>query len=233
MSMQTPSPGPRLSDQAYATIRRLIIECRLAPGREISEPELCLMLGQNRAGVRAALLRLAQEKLVQPIPRRGYRVSPLTLQDARDVFELRRMLEPPAAALAAGRLRKVDFAPLDAAFDAGYRREEAPTVAAFLAANRGFRLLVTGAAGNARLVEIVAGLVDESERYISLTLMTWDRSQEMLRGYRALRAAILEDRAAAAEAEARRQVEFARERVMEALLAHEDIARRPIGYAGG
>jgi DNA-binding GntR family transcriptional regulator len=223
----------RLSDQAYAAIRRLIIDCRLAPGSDISEPELCLMLGQNRAGVRAALLRLAQEKLVRPIPRRGYRVSPLTIRDARNVFDLRRLLEPPAAAQAAGRLRAADFDPLDSAFGAGYRRSEGSSVAAFLAANRAFRVLVSGAGGNERLAEIVAGLIDESERYISLTLLAQDRSQEMLRGYAALRDAILGNRPAEAEAEAGRQVEFARARVMEALLEHEDILGRPIGLGAG
>ena len=73
----------------------------------------------------------------------------------------------------------------------------------------------------------------ESERYISLTLVAQDRSQEMLRGYRKLRGAILGNRPAEAEAESRRQVEFARDRVMEVLLEHEDIVARPIGLPSG
>src|SRR6266478_2648099 len=95
----------RLSDRAYDDLRRMIIDLSLEPGRRISEPELSEMLGHRTASVRAALQRLAQERLVSPIARQGYEVSALTIQDARNIFDLRLALEPPAAHYAAGRVK--------------------------------------------------------------------------------------------------------------------------------
>src|SRR5258708_3642585 len=79
----------RLSDRAYAEIRRRIIELILRPGSQISEPELSASLRYTKASVRAALVRLAQEKLVRPVARQGYVVSPLTIEDARNILDLR------------------------------------------------------------------------------------------------------------------------------------------------
>jgi DNA-binding GntR family transcriptional regulator len=206
-----------LSARSYRRLRRLIIECRLAPGSVVSEPDISASLGETRAGVRAALLRLAQEKLVKPIPRRGYIVSPLTLRDARHVFELRLLLEPPSAALAVGHLTERSFATLDAQFETGYRPGEAQSLADFISANRAFRLLVAGASGNDRLAAMVATLVDESERYIWLSLTQQDRNRNVHAGYHALRSAILEGRAEDARRISAEQVETTQRNVIEAL----------------
>ena len=223
------SDNARLSDQAYGAIRSLIIECRLAPGSAVSEPELSAKLGQNRAGVRAALLRLSQQGLVRPVPRRGYVVSPLTLRDAHDIFGMRLLLEPPAAAEAAGRLDASAFRDVERAFASGYRRGDTRSTAAFLRANRAFRVIIAGAGGNRRLADAVAGLVDESERYLLLSLLPADRSREMLSGYRDLVAAVVGGEGSRAEAISRGQIETARARVIEALMAHPALIDMPVG----
>jgi len=83
---------PLLSDRAYERIRHDIISCVLAPGSEISETQLCAQYKIGKAPVRMALNRLAHDGLVRAIPRRGYRVTPVTVKDIHDVFELRLML---------------------------------------------------------------------------------------------------------------------------------------------
>src|SRR3970040_1475183 len=93
---------PLLSDRAYERIRHDIISCLLAPGTEISEAQLCSHYKIGKPPVRMALNRLAHDGLVRAIPRRGYRVTPVTVKDVHDVFELRLMLEPPPARTAAG-----------------------------------------------------------------------------------------------------------------------------------
>src|SRR5262249_60487548 len=90
-------PIPLLTDRAYERIRHDIIACVIAPGTEISEAQLCAQYKLGKAPVRMALNRLAHDGLVRTIPNRGYMVSPVTVRDVHDVFELRLMLEPQAA----------------------------------------------------------------------------------------------------------------------------------------
>ena len=98
------APIPLLTDRAYERIKHDVITCVLAPGTEVSEPQLCLQYRLGKAPVRMALIRLAHDGLVRAIPRRGYRISPVTLKDIQDIFELRLMLEPLAARMAAGKI---------------------------------------------------------------------------------------------------------------------------------
>ena len=98
------APVPLLTDRAYERLKHDVITCVLAPGTEVSEPQLCLNYRLGKAPVRMALIRLAHDGLVRAIPRRGYLISPVTLKDIQDIFELRLMLEPRAARMAAGNI---------------------------------------------------------------------------------------------------------------------------------
>lgn len=93
----------RLSDQAYAALKREIVSLELAPGAVLSEPELTVRLGIGRTPLREALQRLAEEDLVVVLPHRGTFVSPVGAADVQAVFELRVELDAFAARLAAER----------------------------------------------------------------------------------------------------------------------------------
>jgi DNA-binding GntR family transcriptional regulator len=99
-------PGGRtLTDAAYARLRESIVTLRLAPGAALPEAELCRRLGISRTPVRAALLRLRQEGLVETVgtARAGrLSVAPLTAADMRELFLMVGALDGLAARLAAG-----------------------------------------------------------------------------------------------------------------------------------
>ena len=80
-------------DQAYAEIRRRILDNHYAPGHQVLEQELAADLGMSRTPVREALVRLQNERFVQLIPRHGMRVVPLSIQDLREVYEVLTSLE--------------------------------------------------------------------------------------------------------------------------------------------
>jgi DNA-binding GntR family transcriptional regulator len=101
------------SEQAYYAIRELIVTLELAPGSVISEQELMARLGLGRTPVREALRALAQEKLVEVYPRRGIFVSPVDVRNLASLSEVRGVLEPLAARLAASRLDDTDRAELE------------------------------------------------------------------------------------------------------------------------
>ena len=95
--------GRRLAEMAYDEIRTRIITLELCPGEEFTESELTQVLQLGKTPIREALLRLRLEGMVEAQARSGYRVSPVTLKDARDLCELRTLLEGEAARLVATR----------------------------------------------------------------------------------------------------------------------------------
>jgi DNA-binding GntR family transcriptional regulator len=97
-----------LADKAYHAIRGLIVSLELAPGALIDERELIERLGIGRTPVREALRRLAQEQLVEVYPRRGMFVTPVDVRALARLSEVRAVLEPEAARLAAERATDAD-----------------------------------------------------------------------------------------------------------------------------
>jgi DNA-binding GntR family transcriptional regulator len=103
-----------LADKAYQEIRRLIVSLELAPGAVIDERELIERLEIGRTPVREALRRLAHERLVEVYPRRGMFVTGVDVRELARLSEVRELLEPEAARLAAERATDVDRAELGA-----------------------------------------------------------------------------------------------------------------------
>jgi DNA-binding GntR family transcriptional regulator len=103
-----------LADKAYHEIRVLIVSLELAPGAVIDERDLIERLGIGRTPVREALRRLAQERLVEVYPRRGIFVTGVDVRELARLSEVREVLEPEAARLAAERATDADRAELAA-----------------------------------------------------------------------------------------------------------------------
>jgi DNA-binding GntR family transcriptional regulator len=101
-----------LADKAYHEIRGLIVSLELAPGAVIDERELIERLAIGRTPVREALRRLAHERLVEVYPRRGMFVSGVDVRELARLSEVRELLEPEAARLAAERATDTDRAEL-------------------------------------------------------------------------------------------------------------------------
>jgi len=88
--MSRPSPRTELAHEA---LRRAIIEQALRPGTKLPEDEIGSHFSMSRTLVRAVLARLQAEGLVDARPKRTATVAEPTLEEARDVFEVRRALE--------------------------------------------------------------------------------------------------------------------------------------------
>jgi DNA-binding GntR family transcriptional regulator len=97
-----------LADKAYHEIRGLIVSLELAPGAVIDERELIERLEIGRTPVREALRRLAHERLVEVYPRRGMFVTGVDVRELARLSEVREVLEPEAARLAAERATDAD-----------------------------------------------------------------------------------------------------------------------------
>lgn len=81
-------------DQIYERIFTAIVEHRLPPGTKLAEERLADIFGVSRARIREVLTRLAYEQAVELFPKRGAFVAKPTIEQAMDVFEARRLIEP-------------------------------------------------------------------------------------------------------------------------------------------
>ena len=82
------------NDDIYERVVAAILEHRLRPGTKLGEDRLAGIFGVSRARVREVLARLAHEQIVELYPQRGAYVAKPSIEQALDVFEARRLIEP-------------------------------------------------------------------------------------------------------------------------------------------
>lgn len=82
-----------LRERVVDILRQAIIDRRFPPGSHLRERELCDLLGVSRTSVREALRHLESEQLIETVPHKGPVVVALTAQDAKDLYQVRAVLE--------------------------------------------------------------------------------------------------------------------------------------------
>src|SRR5215213_10039320 len=95
-------------DLAYVRIRSMVVEGEIPPGGRLGQVELAEQLGISRTPVREALRRLTGEGLAEFVPNRGFRAASPGLDDVLRRLEVRSLLEPGIARLAAARRSRDD-----------------------------------------------------------------------------------------------------------------------------
>lgn len=116
---------PRASDVAYEELRQRIIDLRLPPGVVVNENALAAELGMGRMPVREAIARLATDRFITVLPRRGTVVTPIGLDDVLDMFEAREAIECGVAHIVATRATADDLATLRKLVEAADRARDA------------------------------------------------------------------------------------------------------------
>jgi DNA-binding GntR family transcriptional regulator len=145
-----------LAERAYTDIEERIVTLRLAPGLIITEAALSEQLGIGRTPIREALQRLARERLVRILPRRGVMVSEIDIKAQLRLLELRREVERLMARSAARRAdgaQRQQFAEIATRMDKSAAGRDA---VAFMRADREFNDLCVAAARN----EFIVGAMD-------------------------------------------------------------------------
>jgi DNA-binding GntR family transcriptional regulator len=215
---------PKLSDLAYGRIKRDVVECVLHPGSAVTETQLTRRYHLGKAPVRAALVRLRQEGLVQPVARRGYVISPIVVKDVQDLFEFRLLLEPRTARLAAGRISDQDIRHLKALC-----RADKGTGTAFNRANTDFHVVVARAAGNQRVAIALEHSLEAMERLFQMEMTSADQNKAV-QDHNLLLQALASGDGDRAEKIAAAHIENARNRVMSAIFSSADMMAVEIRY---
>ncbi|MGH3168572.1 MAG: GntR family transcriptional regulator [Trebonia sp.] len=103
-SAVSPRAGEPARAHAIAALRQAILSGDVAPGQRLVEEELAAELRVTRASLRAALIELTAEGLVQRVPNKGARVRVVTAEEAVAITECRMALEALCAVKAAERV---------------------------------------------------------------------------------------------------------------------------------
>jgi DNA-binding GntR family transcriptional regulator len=143
-----PAAAESLTEKAYRLIEELIVTLQIAPGTVVSEASLSERLGIGRTPIREALQRLARERLVVVLPRRGIMVSEINVRTQLRLLEVRRELErliARSAARRAGDDQRAAFRDIAKAMEAAARSNDDMT---FMRNDRELNLLCLEAARN-------------------------------------------------------------------------------------
>ncbi len=165
----------------YDLLKRKIIAGELTAGTILNEAELANELKIGKTPTREALLLLTHEGFVDALPRVGYVVTRLTLQDILEIFALRILIEVEAIGIASERISEEDIRKLiennqkesllvqhqgdNSLREQGYQ------------INREFHLIIAQATGNKRLARLVQEMIDDLERALSFDPYIADPSQ--------------------------------------------------------
>lgn len=127
-----------LDDKIYARLKGMIAERQLTPGQRILQEKLARDMGVSRTPLVNALKRLAQERLVEWVSRRGIYVKQFSLKEMAQLFEVREGLEPIAARLAATRISPAEVKAFKKVFDGFSKKPSAAEVQRYLKRDRHF-----------------------------------------------------------------------------------------------
>ena len=201
-SLQQENTGPirvdSVVDLAYGRIRGLVLSGELAPGARLGQVELAERFGISRTPVREALRRLAGEGLVDPLSNRGFRVADLGLDAVMRRLEVRAILEPGIARLAAVRRTERNVERLWSSIS---REEQAQDGIEAHDASRGFHVALARATGNEELVRVLESLwlVEVGRRLLARRSAVSDWPSEDIVEHREIVNAVAEGRPEDAE----------------------------------
>lgn len=154
-----------LAEKAFGTLHDAIVSGALHPGERLPIEDLGAAMGMSPMPIREALRRLDGVGLVENIPHRGARVTELSIDDLKEVYDARLMLEVPAIEQAAEHFGAEDQAAarewldrLGAALERGDQAEA-------LKAHTGFHFALYRASSSRWLVRLILPLWDSAERY--------------------------------------------------------------------
>lgn len=148
-----------LSERIYGDLRARLQRCEIGPGDRLVDTDIAAAYGTSRMPVREALLRLANEGYLTGTTR-GFVLPRLSGQDFREIFEVRRLLEPRAAALAARDLDEAGQRELARALEDARAALAEDDPSRLIVASARFRAAWLGSVRNGRLAETIARFVD-------------------------------------------------------------------------
>lgn len=179
---------PRTTSAAlvYQSLHGDIVALRIRPGVGLSENELAARYGVSRTPVREALLRLADEGLVEIVPKSGTTVSRIPYAQLTEAIIIRKALEEVAVREASRRASKSQFTGLWAIVERQHEAASADDRGGFHAADEAFHAAIAEAAGYPGIWHLVNQVKVQVDRIRHLTLPESGRMGKVAREHAAI-----------------------------------------------
>jgi DNA-binding GntR family transcriptional regulator len=163
-------PEASLKEQAYARIKRKIITMEYRPGEYLNEARICNQLGIGRTPVHQAIDQLSHEGLTDIIPRKGIIVRAISMDEVREIIEVRVVNEQYCVSLAAeratsGHIQEMEEILASAKENIGSRNQEA-----LMDADYQFHQVISKAANNRILADLLRTLHERELRFWFISL---------------------------------------------------------------
>lgn len=168
-----------LETQVYQVLRTAILERQLASGERLVQDELATKLGTSRIPVRDALRRLEMEGLVTADERGSYFVSMFGVEELEEIYDLRALLEPYAAAKAVKKLTARELEALERLVQDMAQAAAAQDRERYVQLNEDFHTILYEASKERRLVWMIKSLWSGQPPLTPITVPgQLDRSQQ-------------------------------------------------------
>jgi DNA-binding GntR family transcriptional regulator len=190
-----------IAQQAYQFLRREIIDAKLLPRAPLSEQELSEQLGVSRTPIREALIKLADEGLVDIYPQFGSFVAPIKLSEVFDSQFVRESLECAAMERAVERMTDAQDAVLRAIIDTQRRAQRSGDATTFFEADERMHAYLMEIAGHAAVWHVVENAKAQMDRVRHLSMRNSIKTAAVVTEHSAIVDGVLRrDRAGALDA---------------------------------
>ncbi|MCV0438239.1 MAG: GntR family transcriptional regulator [Hydrogenophaga sp.] len=161
----------------YERVVSAILDHRLPPGTKLVEDRLASAFGVSRTLIRPVLVRLANEQVVTLTPNRGATIAQPSEQEAREVFEVRRLIESRLVERFVGRATREDIQLLTQCIRDEEAAREAGDMRRAIRLSGDFHLHIAERAGQQTMGRILREMVSRT----SLILMAYSSSHALAR----------------------------------------------------
>jgi len=180
------------AEQAYSQLKQQILGNVLPAGSQFLEQEIAERLQMSRTPTREAMVRLANEGLVEVRPRHGMRVLPISPKDMAEIYDIITALESTAAGQLAGLgLDREALQPLITAVEEMDTALSNDELEAWAEADYDFHKYLVELTGNVRLINLISTFRDQGHRVRMTTLHMRPKPDKSNEDHRAVVDAIL------------------------------------------
>ena len=161
------APVP-IQDVIESELRERILLGDIEPGGRINVRQLEQHFGVSHIPIREAIHRLEAEGLVVNVPKRGAVAAGVSLNELDDIYDLRRIIEPPVAARAVGSMADADLDDITTAYDTLIAAEQGATEIEFSTAHWDFHWNVLRPGSTDEIERLLRRLWRVADRYVRL-----------------------------------------------------------------
>lgn len=174
-----------LREQVYDHLRERIHTGQFTFDDRLVDVDIANEFGVSRMPVREALMQLVHDGMIESTTR-GFVLRRYSDQEIAEIFEIRRLLEPAAATIAAKNMTDDALETMDGAIGAGIKASKADDFTAFVIANATFRRAWLAQVPNSQLVAALARYIDHVQVIRLVTLSQRTVREDVLERLRAI-----------------------------------------------